>query len=120
MRPLICPACGCSLVRLGIAPKPGLAFDHPNGQYFFCCAGCRDLFLQEPERYMREIESVDVCPVCLAEKSTAQAVRIEYANRILNFCRCPHCLEQFHRQPSYYLHRMEGWAEPGAGVETYS
>ena len=69
---------------------------------------------------MREIESVDVCPVCLAEKSTAQAVRIEYANRILNFCRCPHCLEQFHRQPSYYLHRMEGWAEPGAGVETYS
>lgn len=108
MRPLICPTCGCSLVRLGVTPRPELAFQHPTGRYFFCCAGCRDLFLGDPERYLKEIESLDVCPVCLAEKPVSQAIRVEQDGRVLHFCRCPHCAEQFRQRPAYYIARVEG------------
>ncbi len=54
--PLICPTCGCSLVRLGIAPVPALTFRFRDFEYFFCCADCRDLFVDEPERYLRETD----------------------------------------------------------------
>jgi YHS domain-containing protein len=107
MNPLICPTCGCSLVRLGITPVPTLSFRYRNVEYFFCCAGCRDLFVKEPERYLRETESLDVCPVCLAEKPASHAVRDEYAGRVFYFCRCPHCLEEFHRRPAQYVDRLE-------------
>ena len=107
MSPLICPTCGCSLVRLGIAPVPALTFRFRDFEYFFCCADCRDLFVDEPERYLRETESLEICPVCLAEKPTSHAVRAEYAGRVFHFCRCPHCLKEFQRRPEYYVDRLE-------------
>ena len=107
MDPLICPTCGCSLVRLGIAPISSLSVRYRSVEYFFCCAACRDLFDDEPDAYLKETESLQVCPVCLAEKSTSHAVRAEYAGRVFHFCRCPHCLEEFHRRPEHYIDRLE-------------
>jgi YHS domain-containing protein len=99
---LICPTCGCSFVRLGIAPVRSLSFRHEGIDYFFCCAGCRDLFIHETRRYLQKTDSLEVCPVCLAEKPKTHTVRVEYAGRVFHFCRCPQCLEEFHRRPAYY------------------
>jgi YHS domain-containing protein len=105
---LICPTCGCSLVRLGIDPVRSLSFLHEGIEYLFCCSGCRDLFIHEPRRYLRETDSLEVCPVCLAEKPKSHTVHVEHAGRVLHFCRCPQCLEEFHRRPAYYIDRLEG------------
>jgi YHS domain-containing protein len=106
MNSLICPTCGCSLVRLGIAPVPPLCFRRRDIDHFFCCSGCRDLFIREPERHLQETESLEVCPVCSAEKPAAHTIRVDYGGNVLHFCRCPHCLEEFHRQPAYYVDRL--------------
>jgi YHS domain-containing protein len=107
MNSLICPTCGCSLVRLGIAPNPSLSIRHEDIEYFFCCSRCRDLFLHDPKRCLQETASLEVCPVCLAEKPASHTVRVEHAGRVFHFCRCPQCLEEFHRRPAYYADRLE-------------
>jgi YHS domain-containing protein len=108
MNKLICPACGCSLVRLRVRPQPSLAVLHGGSEYFCCCAGCRELFLGDPERYLEEAALLEICPVCLAEKPVAHTVRIEHEGRVLHFCRCPHCAEEFRRRPEHYLALAEG------------
>ena len=108
---LICPTCGCSLVRLGIAPVQSLSFRHEGIDYLFCCSGCRDLFIHEPRRYLLETDSLEVCPVCLAEKPKSHCVQLEYAGRLFHFCRCPQCPEEFYRRPAYYIDRLEGRTE---------
>jgi YHS domain-containing protein len=107
MNSLICPTCGCSLVRLGIAPNPSLSIRHEDIEYFFCCSRCRDLFLHDPKRCLQETASLEVCPVCLAEKPASHTVRVEYAGCVFYFCRCPQCLEEFHRRPAYYADWLE-------------
>jgi YHS domain-containing protein len=106
MNAFICPTCGCSLVRLGIAPSSSLSFLYRDIEYFFCCTGCRDLFIREPERYLQDTQSLEICPVCLAEKPASHTVRADYGGNVLHFCRCPHCVEEFHRQPAYYVDRL--------------
>ncbi len=44
MKTLVCPTCGCSLVRLGISKEKSVT-SHSNGkEYHFCCQGCADLY----------------------------------------------------------------------------
>ena len=87
----ICPACGCSLVRLGIGADRWAKSSHHGKEYFFCCQGCADLFNQEPPRYLQETKDLVVCPTCLAEKPAQWTVRMEIAGWEVFFCRCPYC-----------------------------
>jgi hypothetical protein len=32
---------------------------------------------------------------------------LEHAGRVLHFCRCPQCMEEFHRRPAFYVDRLE-------------
>ena len=68
---IICPVCKCSLQRLalmrGIVLKirdiensfPSIMLN--NQKYFFCCRECRDRFLENPERYIKEYREIVVC-----------------------------------------------------------
>ncbi len=40
MKTLVCPTCGCSLVRLGISKDEAVAHSYESKEYFFCCDGC--------------------------------------------------------------------------------
>jgi YHS domain-containing protein len=102
----ICPACGCSLVRLGIKPDQAQRHSHGGTEYLFCCPGCVDIFVQDPEKYLAEIRDLIVCPTCLAEKPLASTVSIEHEGRSIYFCRCPHCIEVFKREPDRFLKRL--------------
>jgi YHS domain-containing protein len=102
----ICPYCGCSLARLGISRGDAASLSYEGQELLFCCQGCVDGFEADPERYLAEIRDLIVCPTCLAEKPRRLAVSVEVAGMSIYFCRCPHCVEHFEREPERLLARM--------------
>ncbi len=110
MNTLICPTCGCSLVRLGIAKEEAPTYTYDGKEYRFCCQGCVDLFDVDPTKHLRETKDLIVCPSCLAEKPPESIVTLEHAGQQIAFCRCPHCVDVFLRAPAYYLNRLQGTA----------
>ncbi|PCI51468.1 MAG: hypothetical protein COB49_01740 [Alphaproteobacteria bacterium] len=108
MQTKICPTCGCSLVRLGITDQQSEQLTFQDMQYFFCCQGCKDIFLKDPEPFVKEVADIHVCPVCLAEKPTAYTVSLIHKGQQIHFCRCIFCTEAFKKDPDYYLDRLAG------------
>ena len=106
----ICPTCGCSLVRLGIAKDEAVTHNHEGHEYLFCCQACVDLFSADPAKHLQETQGLIVCPTCLAEKPRLSTFTLEHAGQQIRFCRCPHCVEAFRKAPDYYLKRLEGGA----------
>ena len=115
MKTLICPTCGCSLVRLGVSKENSVAHRHNGEEYRFCCQGCVGLFITDPEKYLGETMDLIVCPTCLAEKPLKLAVVLKIGQHEINFCRCPYCRELFERSPEFYIKRLEG-VIPNQGV----
>ena len=115
METAICPTCGCSLVRLGISEKQATTRHHDGDEHRFCCQACADLFVADPERYLRETSGLVVCPTCLAEKPVESAVPLSIAGLELHFCRCPYCPEAFEKNPDFYIQRLRGTV-PNQGV----
>lgn len=115
MKTPICPTCGCSLVRLGVSKDKAPTYHYDGEKHHFCCQGCVDLFITDPEKYLRETNNMIVCPVCLAEKLPEWTVKLKIAGQEVHFCRCPHCEELFRKDPDYYIKRLEGTV-PNEGV----
>ena len=115
MKTLICPACGCSLVRLGISNEDSVAYSHSGKDYRFCCQRCVDIFVTDAEKYLRDTSDMVVCPTCLAEKPRERADTFEFAGQDVHYCRCPHCEEAFRERPDFYIARLEGTI-PSEGV----
>ncbi len=115
MKTLICPTCGCSLVRLGISKEKSVT-NHSNGkEHHFCCQGCADLFTADPAKYLEQTKDLVVCPTCLAEKPIKSAVTMNVGGQEVHFCRCPYCAEVFQKNPAFYIQRLEGII-PNEGV----
>lgn len=108
MQTPICPSCGCSLVRLGLQGPDGVRYQHAGREYRFCCGGCLEIFVTNPEKYIEEIRDLIVCPSCLAEKPLALSVAVEHEGSTVHFCRCPHCLDAFQKDPGRLLQRLRG------------
>ena len=115
MKTLICPACGCSLVRLGISKDKAVAHDHNDEKLHFCCQGCVDVFITDPHKYLKETNDLIVCPACLVEKPREWAVKLNFSGLEVHFCRCTHCAEVFQENPDFYIQRLEGII-PNEGV----
>ena len=49
MKSVLCPTCGCSLVRLQITRKEATHLAYDGADYYFCCTGCAELFAPNPE-----------------------------------------------------------------------
>ncbi len=108
MKTLICRTCGCSLVRLGISKEQAVTYSHNGEEHYFCCQGCTDVFITNPQKYLEETSNLIVCPSCLAEKPLDMAVKLEIAGQEVHFCRCPYCAEVFQNDPDFYIKRLEG------------
>lgn len=106
MKPLICPTCGCSLVRLGISKDKATRHNYKNQDYYFCCQACVDVFVADPQTRFLETSDLIVCPTCLAEKPKGMAVQLTISGEDVYFCRCPHCHEVFQKAPDYYRKRL--------------
>ncbi len=118
MRTLICPTCGCSLVRLGISKDKATVHRHDGEEHYFCCQGCIDLFVTDPAKCLQETSQLIVCPTCLAEKPLQWAAQLNVAGKDVYFCRCPYCAEVFQKDPDYYMKRLEGTI-PNEGVRDH-
>lgn len=106
---VLCPTCGCSLVRLGVSRERAVHAAHDRNVYFFCCDGCAETFRTDPDRYLTRIADVVVCPVCLGEKPIAMTVTVEHAGRTVHLCECPYCRQNFTNDPDRYLSPLEDW-----------
>ena len=115
MKTPVCPTCGCSLVRLGISKDNSIRHRHNGDEYLFCCQGCVDLFIADPQKHLQETSNLVVCPTCLGERPPQRAVELKVAGQELHFCRCPSCAEVFRKNPDYYIRRLEG-SIPSGGV----
>ncbi len=115
MKTLICPYCGCSLVRLRITRDKAATYSYAGTEYYFCCQACADLFAADPEEHLERTKDVVVCPTCLGEKPPAAVFTFEHAGQEVPYCGCPYCQEQFEKDPGYYISRLEG-AIPTKGV----
>ena len=109
VRSVLCPTCGCSLVRLESAAKKAIHAAHERDLYFFCCEGCADRFRTDPERYLARIQDIVVCPSCLGEKPLSMTIAVEHEGRTVHFCECPYCIENFERDVEGLLARLENW-----------
>ena len=108
MKTLICRYCGCSLVRLAVTRDQAATHTYDGKEYHFCCQGCVDLFVADPERHLQRTKDLVVCPSCLAEKTPELTFTFEYAGQDVAYCGCPYCQEGFEKDPSYYIKRLEG------------
>ena len=115
MKTAICPTCGCSLVRLGISKDESTPHRYDGMEYRFCCQGCLDLFITEPQKYLQLTSDLVVCPTCLAEKALQRAVESQIGGHTVHFCGCPYCVEAFQKNPDFYMGRLAGRI-PNKGV----
>ncbi len=111
MKTLICPTCGCSLVRLGITEINIVTRKYQNEKYSFCCNGCAVIFDKNPKTVINETKDLIVCPSCLAEKPIDQTVALNHKGNTIYFCKCPFCMTVFKENPEYYLKRLSGEIE---------
>ena len=118
MKTLICPTCGCSLVRLGVNKDQAPTTRWNDEEFRFCCQACADLFMTDPVTFIRETDDLIVCATCLAEKPLQQSVKLNMDGHEVHFCRCPYCPEAFGKNPEYYLNRLKG-SIPYEGVLGY-
>ncbi len=115
MKTLICSTCGCSLVRLGVSNEKAVTGSYNGKEYHFCCQGCADRFMTDPQKYLQETSDLIVCPTCLAEKPLQWTAKLKIAGQEVHFCRCPYCVEVYRKAPDFYTKRLEG-SIPHAGV----
>ncbi len=115
MKTLICPYCGCSLVRLGISKEKAATYSHDGTEYCFCCQDCADEFAPDPEQHVQRTNDLIVCPTCLAEKTPELAFTFKHAGQEIHYCGCPSCRKGFQKDPGYYIQRLEGTI-PSEGV----
>ncbi len=95
----------------GMTVDPATAkhrFDHAGQTFFFCCAGCREKFAADPDRYLKAetpaatpVKTLD--PVCgmTVDPVTAKH-RFDHAGRTFFFCSAG-CREKFAADPDRYL-----------------
>ncbi len=99
----------------GHHPGKALSCYYQGKRYWFCCTGCLQLFENDPEALLQETAGLVVCPVCLAEKPVAATVQHECNGAMYHFCRCPHCLVVFKRDPDTFINRL-AWQTDYAGI----
>jgi YHS domain-containing protein len=109
VKSVICPPCGCSLVRLGVSRESAANATYARVEHHFCCEGCAATFGTDPDRYLAQIHDIVVCPACLAEKPAAVTVALDYQGRTVNLCGCPGCRTAFERDPERLIARLEDW-----------
>lgn len=110
MKSVLCPTCGCSLIRLQISREQAVHLTYAGADYHFCCDdGCARVFRSNPERYLAQIRDVVVCPGCLGEKPRAVMTMVEHSGMTVNFCGCPHCADAFAQDPDRLIARLAEW-----------
>jgi Cu+-exporting ATPase len=96
--------------------------EHAGHTYYFCCAGCRATFEQDPAKYLAMASATQPAkdPVCgmTVDPQTAKH-RAEHAGRTWYFCSAG-CRAKFESDPAKYLEPAPATAEPAPAGAIYT
>ena len=99
-----------SIVQISVVQEtlfnPKIRFSAKGYQYIG--RGCLEHFITDPRKHLRETGDLLVCPVCLTEKPLSLTKELELDEEVFYFCRCPHCMDAFNKNPEYYIRRLKG------------
>ena len=105
----LCPVMGCRTDK-------NMHVDYQGQRVYFCCPGCKGIFLKDPVKYMKRfidngivLESVqEFCPVmtghslpCFINKN----IYTDYKREKIYFCSAD-CKKSFRRDPEKYLNSL--------------
>ncbi len=93
------PVCGIDVKKEGAKHT----YVYKEKTYYFCMAGCKDKFVENPGEYLKDAEEQVTCPV--AGKTIAKsdaAGSMEYKGTTYYFC-CAGCQEKFKADPEKYI-----------------
>lgn len=99
------PVCGME-VEIATAKY---TYEHNGVMYYFCAAGCKTRFVQDPIAYLQKGPPVGyaIDPVCNMEVEIATAQHMsEYNGEIYYFC-AKGCQTTFEKNPQAYIHAIE-------------
>ncbi len=109
--------------------------EHGGATYFFCCDGCKDMFVAQPAKYLKAAEPAKAAdpardakatepakvapaidPVCGMEVDPASAEeRAEHGGETYFFC-CDGCKDLFVKEPAKYLASSANGARTAQGM----
>jgi len=100
--------------ELGSMGEP-VTLMHEGREVKFCCAGCDQEFLSDPDQYLAKIDAaaveqqadrypMDTCPVS-DDPLGDDPVDYVYDNRLVRFC-CAMCVEPFLKSPGQHLTQL--------------
>jgi Cu+-exporting ATPase len=93
------PVCGMEVEKEGAKHT----YEYKGKTYYFCMAGCKDKFAENPEEYLKDADEQVTCPVSgeTIAKSDAFA-SMEYKGKTYYFC-CAGCQDKFKADPAKYV-----------------
>lgn len=95
------PVCGMKIVPSEAAAKA----EYKGKTTYFCMEGCKEKFLEDPEKYVKAANEMVVCPVMGTEiKKFEAAGSSDYEGKTYYFC-CAGCKEKFEKDPAKYAEK---------------
>jgi Cu(I)/Ag(I) efflux system membrane fusion protein len=95
---------------MGGAVNKKYFIEYQGKKVYFCCPGCDEAFLKEPERYLDKLPQFQQksmeqthCPVMGG--AINKKYFIEYQDKKVYFC-CPGCEETFLKEPEKYMDKL--------------
>lgn len=93
------PVCGMEIEK----SKAAATADYNGKTYYFCMTGCKETFLKDPAKYVKDGEMKVTCPVMGHEIAIKDAAGShEYDGKTYYFC-CADCKEKFVKNPGKYV-----------------
>ena len=93
------PVCGMEVKIEGAQHT----YEYNGKTYYFCMAGCKEKFIENPEEYLKEADEEVTCPVSGETVKKSEAFgSMEYKGQTYYFC-CAGCQEKFKADPEKYI-----------------
>ena len=97
------PVCGMEIEK----SEAKFTHEHNGETYYFCMEGCKEKFVDNPEKYIKKEEKTVTCPVSgdVFKKSEADG-SYEYNGETYYLC-CEGCMMMFVENPEEYIKKKE-------------
>jgi len=97
------PVCGMKIKK----SDAKATYEHNGNTYYFCMEGCKEKFMNDPDKYAKKAEEMVTCPVSGKKvKKSDAAGSHEYNGKTYYFC-CADCKEKFVENPEKYTQKKD-------------
>lgn len=98
------PVCGMKIEK----DEAQYSHEYKGKTYYFCMEGCKEKFVEDPEKYVKAEREKVTCPVSGEDMNKSDAYgSMAYKGKTYYFC-CAGCKEKFEKDPEKYIKKKEG------------